>query len=689
MQDKDSLGNILTQEQVEFFKNSKVRDSSNNLLVCYHFTNKEFDTFKYYKNARNGRLNFGKAFYFTNIADDENVRGYGSIRKDCYLNLVNPLIVDAKGTGVKERPTNFDGYRNGYVPEGDPTWHKEWYKYMKDNNLILQDYAYELYFHKAHKQCNDGIIIYNVADYSGSQSSKYSTLMTVYIAFEENQIKAITNKNPTSKKNINEKIIQRGEDSYNYSNKFDNLAGKFFFGDNQWKKVDWDDADKDGYYGDLVEYDLSKDAKIYRGYSSEDYCDKHNLYDVKDNGLKKILISSGLKDEYIKKYENQDLTLNEISKEDLPFKTNDANSWFACFQYMAKKDLEKKGYDGARWEHEDDVTPHQYQIWNLDKVKKITNESLLLEKTRQDLISKSKSGKAYSKKNQAKGKNRWERRRYSQIANSVRDYNDINMDAFWKGDILDFKIKVKGETDNYIISITFEKILDELQREVRANNNKLEFKCVLRALLKAFNGEDVYMSCSCPDWNYRFAHNATVDRYNAGVPEMRPNRFLWTNSQDDMGAGCKHTNLVLSNTDWMMKVASVINNYIKWTKENMERNYADYIFPKVYGMPYNRAVQLSLFDDPEDNGLLPSDQETITKVIDKSLQGKDEKGRWVKDNEFRFQKKDSTKYPEDNDNQIKLNFEKEQNKRLKQPEEEEEIEIETEEEKERNDRYQQ
>ena len=519
MQDKDSLGNILTQEQVEFFKNSKVRDSSNNLLVCYHFTNKEFDTFKYYKNARNGRLNFGKAFYFTNIAGDENVRGYGSIRKDCYLNLVNPLIVDAKGTGVKERPTNFDGYRNGYVPEGDPTWHKEWYKYMKDNNLILQDYAYELYFHKAKKQGNDGIIIYNVADYSGSQSSNYSTLMTVYVAFKENQIKSIGNKNPSKSNNINEEV--------------------------------------------------------------------------------------------------------------------------------------------------------------------------LFEKTRQDLISKSKSGKNYSSKNQAKGKNRWERRRYSQIANSVRDYNDINMDAFWKGDILDFKIKVKGETDNYIISITFEKILDELQREVRANNNKLEFKCVLRALLKAFNGEDVYMSCSCPDWNYRFAHNATVDRYNAGVPEMRPNRFLWTNSQDDMGAGCKHTNLVLSNTDWMMKVASVINNYIKWTKENMERNYADYIFPKVYGMPYNRAVQLSLFDDPEDNGLLPSDQETITKVIDKSLQGKDEKGRWVKDNEFRFQKKDSNKYPEDNDNQIKLNFEKEQNKRLKQPEEEEEIEIETEEEKERNDRYQQ
>ena len=321
-----------------------------------------------------------------------------------------------------------------------------------------------------------------------------------------------------------------------------------------------------------------------------------------------------------------------------------------------------------------------WDIANILSYHKTLNESLLLEKNRQELINKSKSGREYSKKNQAKGKNRWERRRYSQIANSVRDYNDINMDAFWKGDILDFKVKVKGETDNYIVSLTFERILDELQREVKANNNKLEFKCVLRALLKAFNGEDVSVGCTCPDFTYRFAYHSTVGRYNANLPELRPNRFDWTNKNNDMGSACKHVNLVLSNTDWMMKVASVINNYIKWCKDNMGRNYADYIFPKVYGMPYNRAVQLSLFDDPDDNGLLPSDQDTLNKVINKSLKGRDEKGRWTKDNEFKFQKKNLNKYPEDNPDQLKLDLEKQQNKRIKLPDEEiedeeEEIEV--------------
>ena len=57
-----------------------------------------------------------------------------------------------------------------------------------------------------------------------------------------------------------------------------------------------------------------------------------------------------------------------------------------------------------------------------------------------------------------------------------------------------------------------------------------------------------------------------------------------------------------------MKVASVINNYIHYMEEFMERKYADLIFPKLYNMPYNRAVQLNLFDT-DDN--LKDDEEEI------------------------------------------------------------------------------
>lgn len=50
-----------------------------------------------------------------------------------------------------------------------------------------------------------------------------------------------------------------------------------------------------------------------------------------------------------------------------------------------------------------------------------------------------------------------------------------------------------------------------------------------------------------------------------------------------------------------MKIASVINNYIHYMEEHYQRLYADVIFPKLFGMPYQRAVQLSLLDDNTDN----------------------------------------------------------------------------------------
>ena len=272
-------------------------------------------------------------------------------------------------------------------------------------------------------------------------------------------------------------------------------------------------------------------------------------------------------------------------------------------------------------------------------------EQLLQEKTRQELISKSKSGADY--KDTSKGRNRWERRTRSKIANSIRDYNQIDMDSFFKGDILEFVIKVNGETDNYEVRILFEGILAEVRKEVASNNNKLEFKCILRALLRVFNQGDVYVGCSCPDFTYRFKYWANKNQYSSQIPDKWSNvaplphdkgGASGANDKDDKGAACKHVNLAISNTDWMMKVASVINNYIKWCKDNMGRNYADYIFPQVYGVPYNKAIQMSLFDDPDDNGLLPSDQKTLSQVISKSLGGKDDKGKWTKDNTYKFQK---------------------------------------------------
>ena len=230
-------------------------------------------------------------------------------------------------------------------------------------------------------------------------------------------------------------------------------------------------------------------------------------------------------------------------------------------------------------------------IEDLEESKQL-NEQLLLELNRGQLINKSKASDNY--KDTSKGRNRWERRNKSKIATRVDQYNKIDMNSFFKNDELKVGINVHGETSDYIVAIRYNGVLKEIAEQIKRNNNRLEFKCILIALQRVFNQGNVFVSCSCADWKYRIAYHATRGGYNSGNPEIRASDI--TNPKDSKGAGCKHVNLVLGNIDWIMKVASVINNYIHYMEDHFERKYADLIFPKLYGMPYQKAIQLNLFD---------------------------------------------------------------------------------------------
>ena len=69
------------------------------------------------------------------------------------------------------------------------------------------------------------------------------------------------------------------------------------------------------------------------------------------------------------------------------------------------------------------------------------------------------------------------------------------------------------------------------------------------------------------------------------------------NPQDNKGRGCKHVLLVLNNGDWMMKVASVINNYVHYAETNMQKAFLKLIFPKIYGIPADEMLEQDLVDD--------------------------------------------------------------------------------------------
>ena len=227
-----------------------------------------------------------------------------------------------------------------------------------------------------------------------------------------------------------------------------------------------------------------------------------------------------------------------------------------------------------------------------------TNKQLL-EATRVALVNQSKSVGKY--KNQERGKNRFERKKYSKIANAVKNYNEINMNLLFKQDILQVNIPVVGESDEYAVTIKLEGVVAEIQKNIKNNNNKLEFRTIIQSLTKVFNTTDVYVKCTCPDFKYRFAHwnivkNVSVDD---SASDPGPGKGI-ANPKDDMGRGCKHILLTLANGDWMMKVASVINNYCHYASEKMPEAFLKLIFPKLYGVPADEAAENNIVADNED-----------------------------------------------------------------------------------------
>lgn len=301
----------------------------------------------------------------------------------------------------------------------------------------------------------------------------------------------------------------------------------------------------------------------------------------------------------------------------------------------------------------------------------------LLEDKRSQLLSRSKTGDAYVIWNQFKGKNRYQRRLYSRLAASVKNFNSIDMNKLFKDDILDVDIDVKGETDIYVVRISFSGFLDELHNFLN-NNQPLDRKIISKALVRAFNSDNVYINCTCPDFRYRGKYWATKNDILIGAPETRPSDI--TNPNDTKGPGCKHINLALSDSSWLIKVSSVIYNYINYMEEHDERLYQKYIYPAIYQKPYDpdEEVQLDITDVTNDSNLggrineyqdmVNSDLEefgdilpdTIDKVheaglyivetkdgfkvsgnrLDKANDIARTKGQFKPDNEYRFRKPD-------------------------------------------------
>ena len=211
-QDRDSTGRELSPEQVEFFKDSKVRDAEGRLIPVYHGTPKGSTTvFDKSKTSKDNDM--GQGIYFSTDSNDASeYMGKSRNRKlySAYLNIRKPFIVsdsitmsieDAKKLLLlcDDRIIASDVYRDlltnareGYITTGQ----------FANTNISI--YMSEM-LEKSKKY--DGIIDETVASkFDLEDGTKH------IIAFNSNQIKETDNLNPTDNEDIRyqDRVIPTG-----------------------------------------------------------------------------------------------------------------------------------------------------------------------------------------------------------------------------------------------------------------------------------------------------------------------------------------------------------------------------------------------------------------------------------------------------------------------------------------------
>lgn len=207
---KDNFGESLSEEQQEFFKDSKARDEDGNLVAVFHGTEGEFYTFdKALRGYNTGAQDAKLGFFFTSREDvAQEYAVYTQEGK--MLNLMNLI---AKGDpDVLKLLKTVDGHKQldqtelikEFVRISDKmeNYSNDVIKvYLNLKNPRVVDWKGKVYKKNAMLKLiteaimanHDGVIIKNIED-SVDQDLGISD---VYVAFEPNQIKLTTNKNPT------------------------------------------------------------------------------------------------------------------------------------------------------------------------------------------------------------------------------------------------------------------------------------------------------------------------------------------------------------------------------------------------------------------------------------------------------------------------------------------------------------
>lgn len=147
---------------------------------------------------------------------------------------------------------------------------------------------------------------------------------------------------------------------------------------------------------------------------------------------------------------------------------------------------------------------------------------------------------------------------------SAKDFKNVNFRQLMEHDTFTWIARVGDHT----VAISFEGPFEDLKfyvKGMRGPNRlkRINVKLVAAALSKSLDENDLYISCTCPDFRYRFAYYCTQEDCKFGKQENRPPKYKQTNMDNSKGLLCKHLLSVLIGKRWVTSAAKAWLDYMK------------------------------------------------------------------------------------------------------------------------------
>lgn len=170
---EDSQGRELTPEQVEFFKNSQIRDENGNLMVVYHGTDATFTIFD--RTRGRSTMDIQGSFFSPWELD---AQGYGKNVEKYYLNLKNPAD---EGTAYKAL-NRFKGQNNAGVKAREYLESKGYDGVNNSGEEFIAFYPEQIKQVGNLKPTNDPDIRYSISENTDSQGRELSEKQQEFFA---------------------------------------------------------------------------------------------------------------------------------------------------------------------------------------------------------------------------------------------------------------------------------------------------------------------------------------------------------------------------------------------------------------------------------------------------------------------------------------------------------------------------